>query len=92
MEDYSEEMEGMARQVPYPCTLNDAALNGNFRLASLLLSMATDANAVENDSPLAATACNGHVEAVSLLLENGADINARRGFCSRAALQEAALG
>lgn len=45
MEDYSEEIEGMARQLPYPCTLNDAALNGNYRLASLLLSMGTDPNA-----------------------------------------------
>lgn len=34
-------MEGMARQ---------AARNGNFCLANLLLSMGTDGNAVENDS------------------------------------------
>lgn len=58
-------MEGMARQ---------AARNGNFCLASLLLSMGTDGNAVENDSPLAATAWNGHVKVVILLLEKGADI------------------
>ncbi|KFY83102.1 hypothetical protein V500_10172 [Pseudogymnoascus sp. VKM F-4518 (FW-2643)] len=92
MEDYSEEMEGMARQLPYPCTLNDAALNGNYRLASLLLSMGTDPNAVDNDSPLATAAYNGHMEIVSLLLENGADVSAPGGPFSCTALQEAVFG
>ncbi|OBT77930.1 hypothetical protein VF21_04317 [Pseudogymnoascus sp. 05NY08] len=91
MEYYSKELKGMAIRLPYPCTLNDASLNSNFHLASLLRSIRINANAIENDPPLATVAYNGHMEIVRLLLENGVDINAPGGPCAHIELRETAL-
>ncbi|KFY66157.1 hypothetical protein V496_02149 [Pseudogymnoascus sp. VKM F-4515 (FW-2607)] len=55
-------------------------------------TVGSDANAVENDSPLATAAYNGHREIGSLMLDNGADINAPGRSFSCAALQEAVHG